>query len=958
MACRRHFMSPTTPALDLAAAFLEENWRDGPLDLRHTLVIVPTRHAGRRLRERLALDAARRGTAVLSGPVFTPARLFQPSLKDPRPLAAGFVARALWIETLSAAAPALRSSLKLDASTSNRAALKTAAQHLVLLRETLGEEGCSVAAFAQRLLAAHLDFEPERWTALAELEAAYLRVLDRHGYRDDVSEKLRAAENPTLPEGVNRVAVLFVPDPAPLSITALDRIAQTTPVHVCVHAEESDNAAFDAWGRPLLDSWLTRQLPALRTQIEVCDDPMAVAERVREHVSSLLPLPRTAATIGAADALHAEVIETTLARDGVATFNPAGVSALRRPLCSFLSRLFNFRRRRSFNALVELARHPCSRHRLEAAARSPHFLAHLDEFQNEHVPWSCDNAREIAERCTRPQPTADRPTNPAALTTLAVLNEVAAWLAPFDRPTSSSRKLSAVLPQTLQIVFQGQTANDVLVHSADVVREAMDELQAVEALCPDLDEQCDWLMDILAAKVYRQERSPDAIEILGWLELAWEDAPILLLTDMNDGLVPETASPHPFLPDHLRRASGLRTNDHRFARDAHVLECLLRSRPPENVRFFVTRRSADGNPLKPSRLLLQCAPHEIAQRALHLFYDHAPEPVLIQRSPGLLIRPPPPQQGPLPEISITALRDYLADPFAFYLRHILKVDEPFAEAFEMDALAFGSVCHRILQAFGTSEVRDSQNADEIRDFLKTQTHRIFDEQFGRSPSPAIALQCNLVLRRMDAFAQRQAEIRKAGWEIVACEHPIALEVAGVKLRGRIDRVDRHSSDGRYRIMDYKTAKEPEAPEKTHRAKLTKSGNAHWFAYDQGDALYWKDLQLPLYGAAWRQAHKDGAPLCLAYFALPDDTRKTDVLEWADGIEELVVPSAWRCAERILKRAQAGIFWPPANKYPAETALSRLFFDDTLNHLDPNFVEEMQRRTAQYDGQKRPGGGGS
>lgn len=959
MGCTRHFLDPTRPALDLAAAFLEEGWENGPLDLRTTLIVVPTRHAGRRLRERLALDAAQRGTAVLSGPVFTPARLFQPAPIDPRPVASGVVAQALWIETLRSAPPEIRLLLKPEASNAAppQFAFKAVAQHLVSLRETLCEEGYSIASFVDRLRAEHLEFEPDRWEAIAQLEAAYVRLAEQQGYRDDVTEKLRAANAPSLPEGILRVVIMFVPDPPPLSLKALAMAAQTIPVHVCIHADETDGSAFDAWGRPLAHVWIDRVLPTVLSQIEVCDDPLAMAERVRELVLAMSPDQRFSTTIGTADALHGEIIESTLAREGLSIFNPAGRAALRLPLCTFLSRLFDFRRERSFHALLELARHPYAERRLKRIAKTTSLLSDLDDFQNEHFPWSCESARDIATRCASGTDSGRADATRSALTTLAVLDEIHTWLQPFDKSGAERPTLSAVLPLVLRIVFEDQEADEQLKTAADLLREALDDLRAVEPLCENLDEQCNWLLDILGQKVEHPVRTADAIELLGWLELAWEDAPILILTDMNDGLVPETVPPHPFLPDNMRRASGLRDNDHRLARDAYVLEGLVRSRRPENVRFLVPRRSADGHPLKPSRLLLQCAPEDIAQRALHLFSDHAPASVLVQRSPGLRPKPPlPPQPCPLPDLSITALRDYLSDPFVFYLRHVLKIGEPFKEAFELDAITFGSLCHIILAAFGTSDVRDSANEDDIRDFLEQQTTREFERRFGSSPAAPLVLQRDLILRRMRAFAKVQARIRNEGWQIVACERSISLEVEGTRLHGRIDRIDRHAETGCFRIIDYKTSREAEAPAKAHRTATKEPSKALPFALSRDRSYYWIDLQLPLYAFAWRQQQSGEQPVSVAYFALPDDTRETDLLEWQGGLQETDLDEALHCAQRIVRRARAGVFWPPSSGRRQDDVLWPLFFNDTEYHLDAGFVEEMSKRAAEYDEAAQAGGG--
>ena len=44
-----------------------------------------------------------------------------------------------------------------------------------------------------------------------------------------------------------------------------------------------------------------------------------------------------------------------------------------------------------------------------------------------------------------------------------------------------------------------------------------------------------------------------AIELRGWLELPWDDAPALVVTGMNEGMVPASGGSDLFLPDTLRR---------------------------------------------------------------------------------------------------------------------------------------------------------------------------------------------------------------------------------------------------------------------------------------------------------------------------------------------------------------------------------------------------------------------
>src|SRR5690606_27508754 len=76
----------------------------------------------------------------------------------------------------------------------------------------------------------------------------------------------------------------------------------------------------------------------------------------------------------------------------------------------------------------------------------------------------------------------------------------------------------------------------------------------------------------LALRLYgdqrtREEKPAGALDLQGWIELLWEDAPHLAVAGMNDGRVPEAVPEDAFLPGSLRQKLGLTTNATRFARD-------------------------------------------------------------------------------------------------------------------------------------------------------------------------------------------------------------------------------------------------------------------------------------------------------------------------------------------------------------------------------------------------------
>ena len=92
------------------------------------------------------------------------------------------------------------------------------------------------------------------------------------------------------------------------------------------------------------------------------------------------------------------------------------------------------------------------------------------------------------------------------------------------------------------------------------------------------------------------------IEMLGWLELHHDPAPVLVLAGCNDGAVPQAVTADAFLPDGLREHLGVLSNGRRYARDAYLIEAIRRSRV--KCTFIAGRQAADGEPLTPSRLLL------------------------------------------------------------------------------------------------------------------------------------------------------------------------------------------------------------------------------------------------------------------------------------------------------------------------------------------------------------------
>ncbi|MDR0352588.1 MAG: PD-(D/E)XK nuclease family protein [Opitutaceae bacterium] len=467
------------------------------------------------------------------------------------------------------------------------------------------------------------------------------------------------------------------------------------------------------------------------------------------------------------------------------------------------------------------------------------------------------------------------------------------------------------------------------------------------------------------------------------------------------------------MPDSLRSTLGLPCNDTRLARDWLLLRSILAARAPENVRLLLARVNTRADALKPSRLLFtgtgdgDAADKLFAARAARLFKDAAPPAPAPPRSlpaawrlalplPGdgpaagfFAARPEKSRHG-LPAVSVTALKDYIACPFAFFLKHVLQMETVDYRAAELDESAFGRLAHEVLEAFAQSPAARSGDAGEISRFLHEKTDALFAKNFGAELAAVLLLQREELKKRLGFFARQQAAAAAAGWEIIAAERHFTLPFPahGFEIHGKIDRVDRNQNTGCFRILDYKTwDKKKDAGEGVYDPGKTALDNAAGRrcprlvvppATPKGrpKSAAWADLQLPLYlraaqtGAVRKAPDSDdgtgttgstgddsarlvpeGADIACAHFALG---RSEEVSGLSDYDQRLFRdPSIDGTLDALLSRLAAGIFWPPLKrKYPPLEPFKPLFLglseEEIAASISEPWIADQNRRIANWD----------
>ncbi len=902
-----------------AAAWLAGDWAGtGPLDLSGVLVIVPTRQSGRRLRELLAEHAHARGSAVLAPRVNLPEDLL--AAPADTTVAPPLLAQLAWAEVLAAADLAeFRAVFPIDPPSRDFAWATRLAAQLQRLQATLGENGLRLRDVARR--AGDALPETERWLQLAELERRCDARLARAGCVVEQVARIAAAQTPGLPAGITRIVVLGTPDPLPLAVGVLTEWARHVPTDVVLFGPVGGEDLFDEWGRPIEDAWARRplELPDFAGQVRICADANEQAERVAA-LAGRYGAPEGRLAIGVADAEVAPGLEHALRNRGLAPFNPAGRPRRQDALFPLLAALAALVREPAFETMQALARCPdfiaLVGQRLGSTFSAAQMLQELDEVHARHL--SPTMVAALAHTAARPM----------ARAAMEVAVELRERLLDGRFPDNASAVLATI--------FQARrvAGGSALAESAEAWMDVLRETAAARDQFPGLG-AADWWDLALArfgASARFESRPAGALDLLGWLELLWEDAPHLVVTGLNDGRVPETVTGDAFLPEALRGWLGLKTNEARYARDAYLLAALVASRARDGrLDLLVGKASAAGDPLRPSRLLLRCADEALPARVAALF---RPAPA---RRPGHSWRRAwplaPPVAPPPTRVSVTAFRDYLRCPFRFYLKHVLRMEtvDPFKT--ELDALDFGTLCHAALEAMGLEPtLRDAVDPAALREFLRATIDQRARARYGAEWPLPLIVQVESARQRLARAAEVQAEQRAAGWVIEHVERKFELAIGAITVSGKIDRIER-GPGGAVRVIDYKTSDKGITPVAAHVRGVRREETAPaWARFSIGGREYvWTDLQLPLYLEAL--TGEFGAAVIAGYFNLPKAVGETGLHVWSD-YDDAWRAAARRCAEGAAAGIAAGRFWPPAEIAAREEddALAGLFHHGTADSV--------------------------
>ncbi|WP_395612837.1 double-strand break repair protein AddB [Allosphingosinicella sp.] len=283
--------------------------------------------------------------------------------------------------------------------------------------------------------------------------------------------------------------------------------------------------------------------------------------------------------------------------------------------------------------------------------------------------------------------------------------------------------------------------------------------------------------------------------IWGLLEARLQHADLLVLGGLNEGTWPALPVPDPWLAPRLRAELGLPSLERRIGLSAHDFALALGA-----PRVLVTRARRDARaPAIASRFWLRL-------EAMTGGLTRAPT---LRKWAQAIDRPaghhPARRPAPSPDpekrprnISVTEVDRLKADPYAFYARKMLRLSALDAVDADPTAAWRGSAVHAVLEAWMKEDGCDP-------DKLRARADALLEAQDAH---PLMRALWQPLLGEAIDFIADQVEANAAeGRRPLAAEVDGGIDIAGVTLNGKFDRVDR-MADGGLAIVDYKTGQPP------------------------------------------------------------------------------------------------------------------------------------------------------
>ena len=315
------------------------------------------------------------------------------------------------------------------------------------------------------------------------------------------------------------------------------------------------------------------------------------------------------------------------------------------------------------------------------------------------------------------------------------------------------------------------------------------------------------------------------LQIVGMLETRLLDFDNVIITSMNEGVIPKGKKENSIIPFELRRHFGLPSHYEKNAVMAYHFYRLIQR--AKNITLLYNTAESGLRTAEPSRFVLQLQNeldkklHHIVQKDFALSSDLLPTADFesIVKTPSTIDR--------LHKIaekgfSPSALSTYIRNPLVYYKNYMLRLQDTDESVDAIPANVFGSIIHDTMDELykpfinkGNFGVKDFDGM--LQAYPRVVLKYFIEYAFGSQvPVDAVLIEgknliaYEIIKKNIEDLIKYDKKIVQSGntlalvdaeQDIVA---PLQLDDFTVHIKGRVDRVDR--LNGQLRIVDYKTGK--------------------------------------------------------------------------------------------------------------------------------------------------------
>ncbi|MEH6620780.1 PD-(D/E)XK nuclease family protein [Maribacter arcticus] len=308
----------------------------------------------------------------------------------------------------------------------------------------------------------------------------------------------------------------------------------------------------------------------------------------------------------------------------------------------------------------------------------------------------------------------------------------------------------------------------------------------------------------------------EGIQIMGMLESRLLDFETVIITSVNEGVLPSGKSNNSFIPFDLKIKNGLPTYKEKDAVYTYHFYRLLQRAKNVYILYNTEPDALEGG--EKSRLITQLLTDE--NRTDITEYIATPQIQTVTRKNETIFKTKSLvsliQEKAKKGFSPSSLSNYIRNPIDFYKQNLLNINDVLQVEETLAPNTFGTIVHDSLEELYTPLVGINLTV-ELLNGIKKNIPRIVTLNFektykdGNISSGKNYISFHVILKYIQTFIDAEiAVIADHEIKIIALEQSleVPIKIKGldfpIKLKGKLDRVDEF--DGITRIIDYKTGK--------------------------------------------------------------------------------------------------------------------------------------------------------